>query len=84
MFKRLFFALLGIGAGVVIGGWAIRKVEDTQRRLRPDALASSAAERAASWGDRLRSAVAQGRAAATAKESELRAIYRVEHQSDHP
>jgi hypothetical protein len=82
MFKRLFSALLGIGLGLAIGIWAIRKIEDTQRRLRPDALASSAADRAASVGDRLRSAVEQGRLAAAQKEAELRATYRVDDQSD--
>jgi hypothetical protein len=30
MFKRLFFAMLGLGAGVTLGGWAVRKAEEAQ------------------------------------------------------
>ncbi|MPZ87287.1 MAG: hypothetical protein GEU81_04260 [Nitriliruptorales bacterium] len=82
MFKRLFFTVLGIGIGVAVGIWAVRKVEDTSRRLRPDALASSAADRAAAFGDRLRLAVEQGRVAAARKETELRTVYRVDTSSD--
>lgn len=82
MFKRLFFALIGIGIGAAVGIWAVRKVEDTSRRLRPDALASSAADRAAAFGDRVRFAVEQGRAAAAQKETELRTVYRVDTTSD--
>ncbi len=75
MVRRLFVLTVGVGAGLAIGVWAVRKVEDTSRRLRPEALAASAADRAAGLGDRLRVAVAQGRAAAAAKEAELRGVY---------
>jgi hypothetical protein len=78
--RRLLFAVVGLGAGVTLGIWAVRKVEETTRRLRPDALAASAGARAGSVGGRLRDAVAAGRAAAAAKESELRTIYRVDEQ----
>ena len=76
MFKRLFFAMLGLGAGVAIGVVAVRKVEKTRRALRPDNLAASAAARAGGVRGRLAAAVEQGRAAAAEKESELRAVYR--------
>ncbi len=74
--KRLFFALVGVGAGVALGVSAVRKVEAAQRRLRPDALASTAAARAGTLRARIALALEQGRAAADAKESELRAVYR--------
>jgi hypothetical protein len=70
--RRLFFGVVGLGAGVAVGVWAVRKVEAAQRRLAPDALARSAAGHAGSLRDRLSSAVAEGRAAANAKEVELR------------
>lgn len=73
--KRIFTALVGLGAGVSLGIWAVRKVEETGRRLRPDALAVSAGARAVSVGERLREAVDEGRLAAAAKEAELRANY---------
>jgi hypothetical protein len=75
---RVFFLVVGIGAGVAVGVWAVRKVEATTRRLRPDNLAASAGAGAASLGDRLRDAVASGRAAAAAKEAELRSAYGVD------
>lgn len=76
MFKRTFFVLVGVGAGVTLGVWAVRKVESTSRKLRPDALAATAGRGMNSVGVRLREAIEQGRAAAADKESELRAVYR--------
>ena len=76
MFKRLFFTAVGLGAGVAIGVVAVRKVERAQRALRPDNLAASAAARAGGVRGRLATAIEQGREAAQAKESELRAVYR--------
>jgi hypothetical protein len=77
VFKRLFILTVGIGAGLAVGVWAVRKVEDTSRKLRPEALAASAADRAGSYGERLRNALAEGRAAAAAREAELRGVYGV-------
>ncbi len=77
MFKRLFFGLLGLGAGVAVGVAAVRKLDAAQRRLRPDALASSAASSVGGLRGRLAVALEQGRLAADAKEAELRAVYRV-------
>ena len=76
MFKRLFFAMLGLGAGEAIGVVAVRKVEKTRRALRPDNLAASAAARASGVRGRLAVAIEEGREAAQQKESELRAVYR--------
>ncbi len=76
MFKRLFFAMLGLGAGVVIGAIVVRKVERTGRALRPENLAATAASRAGGARGRFAAAVEMGRAAAAEKEAELRAVYR--------
>lgn len=76
MFKRLFFALLGLGAGVALGVYAIRKIEDTQRKLSPDHIAGATAARVGSFSERLSAAVDSGRRAAADKEAELRAVYR--------
>jgi hypothetical protein len=77
MFKRLFFAMLGLGAGILLGMWAIRKAEEAQRKLSPEHLANTAGARATSARDRIALALAEGKRAATAKEAELRAVYRV-------
>lgn len=75
MFKRVFFMLLGIGLGLMLGGWAVRRLERTTESLRPEQLASAAGRRASGLGGRVREAVAAGRVAATAKEEELRASF---------
>ncbi|HVL98417.1 MAG TPA: hypothetical protein VM324_03910 [Egibacteraceae bacterium] len=77
MLRRVFFTAAGLGAGVALGIYAVRKVERTQQRLRPEAIAASAGDRAGALGSRVREALAAGRAAAAAREAELRAAYRV-------
>lgn len=75
MLTRMFFALIGLGAGVALGIWSIRKLESAGQRLAPENVARRAGERASGLGARLAGAVAQGRLAAEAKEAELRAAY---------
>ena len=69
--------LVVLGAGVALGVWAVTRVQRLQRALRPDALVAGATARADDLGGRLRRAVAEGRAAADAKEAQLRAAYGV-------
>ena len=80
MFKRLFFASVGLGAGVALGVWAVRRVEETRAKLSPDHAARVTAARAESFRARLADAIDAGRLAAAEKEAELRAIYRVREQ----
>jgi hypothetical protein len=75
MFKRLFFAMVGLGAGVALGGYAVRKLERGRRRLTPQGLAGAAGRRASTMRDRIAAAVEAGRVAATEREAELRAAY---------
>ena len=76
MFKRLFFALLGLGAGLTVGAWFVRRIERAQRRLSPAGLAESGANVAGGVRDRLAGAIEEGRRAMADRESELRAVYR--------
>lgn len=75
MFKRLFFTVVGLGAGVALGVYAVQKVESAQRALRPEAIAHRAGERASGVGARISGAVQAGKAAAAAREAELRSTY---------
>lgn len=75
MFSRMFFAAVGLGAGVAVGVWTIRKIERAGQQLAPDALVSRAGERASGLGARLAGAVEVGRMAAEEREAELRAEY---------
>jgi len=70
MFKRLFFAMLGLGGGLALGVWGVRKLESTGRALSPDRLAGSLAER-------VTNAMDAGRAAMAIKEAELKAEHGV-------
>jgi hypothetical protein len=84
MFKRLFFAMLGLGAGVVLGGMAVRKAEEARQRMTPANLAGAATARAGSLRERIDVALAAGREASLDKEAELRAVYRVRSNPDLP
>ena len=75
MFSRMFVAVVGLGAGVAVGVWAIRKIERAGQQLAPDALVSRAGQRASGLGARLAEAVEIGRVAAEQREAELRAQY---------
>jgi hypothetical protein len=76
MFKRLFFAMVGLGAGVTLGAVAVRKAEEARQKMTPGHLASAAGARAGGLRERIDIALAAGREAALAKEAELRAVYR--------
>lgn len=76
------FKLLMLGAGIAIGVYAVRKVQATQQHYRPQAVADRATVRAGGVKDRLNVAIAEGRRAATLKEAELRAVYRVHDVPD--
>ena len=75
MFSRMFFAVVGLGAGVAVGVWTIRKLESASQHLAPDALAARAGRRASDLGERLNAALEAGRQAAEAHEAQLRAEY---------
>lgn len=77
MFKRLFYASVGLGAGVTLGIWAVRKAEEAQKKMTPSHLAGVAGARAGTLRERMDIALAAGRQAAVEKEAELRAVYRV-------
>jgi hypothetical protein len=81
MFSRMFFAAVGVGTGVAVGIWAIRKLERTRRQLAPDALVARAGERASGLGARMSYALEAGRQAAEAKEAELRTAFMGERAS---
>lgn len=84
MFKRTFFVLVGLGAGVTLGVWAVRKLEATTAKLTPDHLGGVAASRASALRERLVVALEEGRHAAGAREAELRLHYRGGDQQEIP
>lgn len=75
--KRAFSLALGLGAGLLIGAYVVRQLDDAKRAVAPTTLAGQAGRAAGSLTDRLRAATDQGREAARAREAELRDRYAV-------
>ncbi|WUH94708.1 DUF6167 family protein [Streptomyces sp. NBC_00433] len=67
MFRRLFWFLTGAATGV----WATTKVNRALRRLSPESLAATAADRALETGARLRTFAHDVRAGMAQREGEL-------------
>jgi hypothetical protein len=75
--KRVFTLALGLGAGVVVGMYVVRRLDDAQRAVQPSNLAGNAGRAAAGFTARLQAAAAEGRAAAAEREAELRGQFDV-------
>ncbi len=82
MIRRLFWALLGLGLGIVLGVRVVRQVDRVQAAARPDAVAERAGRRVGGAQSRLERALAAGRAHARASERELRDRYGVPTLAD--
>jgi hypothetical protein len=80
--KRVFTLALGLGAGLVIGAYVVRRVEQAKRAVAPANLAGQAGRAAGSFAERWREATAAGREAAAEREAELRARFEVPAISD--
>ena len=75
--KRAVTLALGLGAGVVVGAYVIRRLDAAQRAVQPANLAGSAGRAAAGFTARFQAAAAEGRLAAAEREAELRGRFEV-------
>ncbi len=75
--KRVFTLALGLGAGVVVGAYLVRRLDDAQRAVQPTTLAGNVGRAAAGLSDKLTAAAAEGRAAAAEREAQLRGRFDV-------
>jgi hypothetical protein len=75
--KRAFSLALGLGAGLLIGAYVVRRVDAATQAASPVHLAGQAGRAAGTFSERLKHAAEQGRLAAEAREAELRARYDV-------
>lgn len=73
--KRLFWGMLGVGFGAVVGAGTVRWASRTAERLAPASLGRRSLDLADDWRRRLTVALDEGRAAMEAREAELRALY---------
>ena len=72
MFKRLFWLMIGAGFGFGVSFWLIRFVRQTVERYTPERVSSDLAGALKAFGEDLRAAVAEGRAAMQEREAEIR------------
>ncbi len=72
MIRRLFWLMLGFGAGVGTSVAAWRRVRRQRDRFRPGRVAERMGKSVSGVGDTLTSAVAEGRQAMQEREAELR------------
>ncbi|MEX1164313.1 MAG: hypothetical protein WEB09_06825 [Nitriliruptor sp.] len=73
--RSLFVLAVGLGAGVLVGGYVVRKVDRATRAAHPVALADRAGRAAGSLQSRLAAAAEAGRVAAADREAQLRRDY---------
>jgi hypothetical protein len=72
---RAFTLALGLGAGLLIGAYVVRRLEQAQQAVAPTNLANQAGRAAGSFAERLQLAAEEGRRAAAEREAELRGRY---------
>lgn len=82
MLKRIFFTFVGLGIGLLIGAFVVRRMDEASRAVAPGNLAHQAGRAAGTLADRFRAAVAEGQRAMHEREAELRAEYEVPHLRD--
>jgi hypothetical protein len=75
--KRAFSIALGLGAGLLIGAYVVRRVDEASQAVAPANLAGQAGRAAGSFAERMREAVEEGRVAAAEREAELRGRFDV-------
>jgi gas vesicle protein len=72
MFKRLFWLMVGAGFGFGVSFWLMRFVKEKAARYTPERVSSDLASALKGFGQDLKDAVADGRAAMQEREAELR------------
>jgi len=73
VFKRLFWTMVGVGLGAVVGVQVVRWANRTTRRYAPESIARGAAGGWAGLKQRTADAIAAGAAEMDVREAELRA-----------
>jgi hypothetical protein len=75
--KRAFSIALGLGAGLLIGAYVVKRLDEAQQAVAPTNVAGQVGRAAGTLAERFRDAAAAGREAAAAREAELRSRFDV-------
>lgn len=75
--RGLFVLAIGLGAGVLVGGYVVRRVDRATRAAHPVALADRAGRAVGGVSARLSAAAEAGRLTAAETEAQLRLAYHV-------
>lgn len=71
--RRLFWGVVGIGLGAVVGAQVVRWTNKTKAKYSPPNLARQAGGKLDEWKSRAREAVEEGLTEMVAREAEIRA-----------
>lgn len=70
--KRLFWLVVGLGAGGVIGSQVVKSAREAKARYSPSGIAKRAGSTSMSFTERLKDAFEAGRSEMVLREAELR------------
>ncbi len=82
MFKRIFLLFFGLGLGLLVGAFVVKRLDEASRAVAPTNVARNAGRAAGGLMTRLQDAAAETRAVAAQREAELRAEYGVPTMRD--
>lgn len=77
MIKRIFLLFFGLGLGLLVGAFIVKRLDEASRAVAPTNVARNAGRAAGTFLDRLRDAATETRTVAAEREAELRAQYHV-------
>ena len=82
MFKRIFLLFFGLGLGLLVGAFVVKRLDEASRAVAPTNVARNAGRAAGGIMTCLQDAAAETRAVAAQREAELRAEYGVPTMRD--
>lgn len=82
MFKRIFLLFFGLGLGLLVGAFVVKRIDEASRAVAPANVAKNVGRTAGTFAERLREAAAETRAVAAVREAELREQFGVPTMSE--
>lgn len=77
MIRKIFLLFFGLGLGLLVGAFVVKKMDQATQAVAPANVARNAGRAAGGFAARLREAAAEGSKVAAAREAELRAEWNV-------